>query len=270
MAELLIIGAASLDRLHFRGQVVDAPGGAGLYTAAAAHRSGATVTLFAPRPVIAPKLFEPLESRVLWIGPQIGDDEIPRLEIAHYGAGHAELLAASWGNPEAFEPAELPKDLSSFANVHIAAMPNAQLQAAFFVTCMDRGAQKISVGTYAHVVHTERETVRSLFDRADVFFMNENEAKGLFGSIENVRPTKGKLGFVTFGERGAMVFEGGRQTRIPALKVDELDPTGAGDTFCGATLAGLANGLTAEQAASRGVALAAEMITGVGPEMLWG
>jgi sugar/nucleoside kinase (ribokinase family) len=269
MTELLVIGAASLDRLHFMGQQADTAGGAGLYTASAAHRAGASVTLFAPRPANIPKLLKPLDSRVQWIGPRIEPDQLPRLEIIHHGAGRAELLAASWGASSAFDPGELPGDLTSYAYVHIAAMPSAQRQLAFFEACAARGANRISVGTYAHVVHGERDTVRSLFDGADVFFMNENEATGLFGSVEKVAPVGEHLVFVTLGARGALVLHGKQRAWIPSPQVEELDPTGAGDSFCGATLAGLANGLSAEGAATAGVDLAAEMITGVGPAVLW-
>ena len=50
--------------------------------------------------------------------------------------------------------------------------------------------------------------------------------------------------------------------------VEELDPTGAGDTFCGTTLAWLESGAHPVLAAERGAAAAAEMVTGVGPEVL--
>jgi hypothetical protein len=51
--------------------------------------------------------------------------------------------------------------------------------------------------------------------------------------------------------------------------VDALDPTGAGDTFCGATLARLAQGEHPVVAARSAAALAALMITQVGPAALW-
>jgi ribokinase len=269
MAELLIVGAASLDRLHFKSHQMEAAGGAGMYTAAAAHYSGATVTLYAPRPVIIPEALEPLVARVNWIGPQIESGQLPRFEIAHYGEGRAELLAASWGDEAAFAKDELPEDLSLYSYVHIAALESAQCQREFYSACVERGAVRTSIGTYARIVRDEGEVVRSLFKQADAFFMNENEAIGLFGSVDDVVSTGDTCVFVTLGERGALVIQGDQRSIIPSPLVDELDPTGAGDSFCGATLAGMAAGLTPEVAAREATALAAQMITGVGPEVLW-
>jgi hypothetical protein len=94
MNNLLIIGGASLDRLHFSGQTAQAAGGAGMYTAAAAHRLGASVTMFAPRPEPMPKVLQPLEDRIEWIGPVVAPEDLPRFEIAHHGHGSTELKAA--------------------------------------------------------------------------------------------------------------------------------------------------------------------------------
>ncbi|HYK95383.1 MAG TPA: PfkB family carbohydrate kinase, partial [Candidatus Dormibacteraeota bacterium] len=41
---------------------------------------------------------------------------------------------------------------------------------------------------------------------------------------------------------------------IPALKVDSIDTTGAGDAFCGALAAALAEGRELEEAVSRAIA----------------
>lgn len=100
--------------------------------------------------------------------------------------------------------------------------------------------------------------------------MNENEALGLFGTLDQARTRPGALLYVTLGDQGALVIEGNRVTHIPAHTVDERDPTGAGDTFCGATLAGLALGLTPIEAAERAVAWAALTVSGIGPTSLLG
>jgi ribokinase len=49
-----------------------------------------------------------------------------------------------------------------------------------------------------------------------------------------------------------------------------VDPTGAGDTFCGATLAGLARGQDPITAARHAATLAARKIEHVGPAFLLG
>jgi sugar/nucleoside kinase (ribokinase family) len=262
---VLVIGAASLDVLHWpNGQTAHAAGGAGLYTALAAHHAGAPTTLLAPRPQPLPTLLEPIAERVQWLGPTIAPADVPRLEIAHLGSGRAQLLNAHWGVE--LTPEDLPAVVSGFAWIHIAALRSAQRQLDFLRALRARGAAHISAGTYAHVIQHETETVRALLNEADAFFMNENEANGLFGSIENARPNG--LLFITRGALGAVVMDGTPATALPAPIVDEVDPTGAGDTFCGAVLAHLALGASPINAARRGITLASQMIAAIGPEML--
>jgi ribokinase len=267
--QILVIGGASLDLLHFGGQTVTSAGGAGLYTAAAVGRSGGSAAMLAPRPDPVPESLRPALGRMHWIGPQVPPDQLPHFEIAHYGDGRAELLQAAWGAEARLGPADLPTDLSRFALVHIAAVGPVQRQLAFLQACRQRGAPRVSAGTYGRAVFGETEAARTLFQQADLFFMNENEARGLFGDPEKAATTPGKLLFVTLGRRGAQVYQGSHGTDVPGVPAEELDPTGAGDTFCGATLAGLARGEHPIMAARRGVALAARMIGAVGPAALW-
>lgn len=306
MPQLLIAGVASLDVLHVAGRIEYSAGGAGMYTALAAWRTGARAseagvgetlrvslterssvraTLLAPRPHPLPAALAPVAERVDWIGPTVAPDEITQLEIVHHGGGKATLLKAEWGAERQLSPDNWPADLSGFEFVHIAALSSAQRQLEFLRACRERGARRISVGTYARLVYGETDHVRTLFHEADLFFMNENEANGLFGSAArgsalreplggsptelrsaaHIRTEGGKLLFVTLAERGALVIEGERMTHVPAPAAREVDPTGAGDVFCGATLAALARGNDAVTAAQRGVALASAAIEHLGP-----
>ena len=269
MNRIFVIGTASLDVLHLNAQqppIVECTiGGAGLYTALAATKAGAQATLFAPRPIQLPAVFEAAASHIQWLGPTCDETNLPRLEIAHYGGGKAELLGASWGAETRMTPADLPDDLSGYAYVHIAALSSAQRQLAFLQACRQRGATCISVGTYAHLIINEADTVRKLLAAANLFFMNENEARGLFGSLDAVQISENTILFITLGEHGALAFHQNQRIAIPALPAHELDPTGAGDTFCGATLASLAHGETIEQAARTGSAWAVRIIAKPGP-----
>lgn len=70
MNDLLVIGGPSLDLLHLANGSFETAGGAGLYTALAAHRCGASVTLLAPRPEPCPPPLKPLADRLTaWHGP---------------------------------------------------------------------------------------------------------------------------------------------------------------------------------------------------------
>ena len=266
--DVLVIGSASLDVLHLPGQTVSSIGGAGLYTALAAHCAGARAGLLAPRPDPMPAAMQPAAERLTWIGPVIPPDQLPRLEIAHHGGGRATLVSASWGAVNLLAPDALPSDLYDIAIVHIAALPSAEHQRMFARACRARGAKRLSAGTYARSVAGERDLVRELYGSVDLFFMNENEANLLFGNVEATVARQGQLVFVTLGERGALVIKRDHVKHIPGAPAVELDPTGAGDTFCGATLAGLAHRQKTETATQFAVRLAAKMIGEIGPARL--
>jgi ribokinase len=72
---------------------------------------------------------------------------------------------------------------------------------------------------------------------------------------------------VTMGEQGALVINAeGKDTLIPSFKVTAVDTTAAGDAFCGALAAALANGKTLEHAVKYGCAAGALAVTCAGAE----
>ena len=265
MSSILIIGAASLDTLHIREKTYSTAGGAGLYTALAANVAGAATTLFAPKPDPMPAALQPMPQLIRWIGPTVDPDQLSRLEIAHHGNGKATLVDATWGAVERLSPNDLPANLARYDVVHIAALPSAQMQLGFLHACRQRSAATISVGTYARVVTGETETVRALLAESDLFFMNQNEAEGLFGSLENATAQSQQTVFVTLDKDGAVVIQQSSHQKIAGTPVEEVDPTGAGDTFCGATLAGIVQGQSVAEAAQDGCQLAAKTVQAIGP-----
>jgi ribokinase len=278
--DVLVIGGASLDVLHLKGQTVSSAGGAGLYTALAAHCAGARVGMFAPRPEPMPVELAPAAERIVWVGPVVPPEQLPHFEIAHHGGGRATLVNATWGAESQLTPDTLPTELLDAAQdaargaargaaiIHIGALRTAERQLMFARACKDKSRARLSAGTYGRSVAGERDLVRQLLESVDLFFMNENEANLLFGSVQAARVRPGQILFVTLGERGALVIQGEHVTPVPGTRANELDPTGAGDTFCGATLAGLARGEHPVMAARAAVALAAEMIGEIGPARL--
>jgi hypothetical protein len=126
LLDLLVIGGASLDVYHLaNGETVYSPGGAGLYTALAAARSGARSGMFAPRPDPIPEALRPADERIEWIGPSVPPDQLPSFEIAHYGGGRAALLNASWGGEMLITPENFPSDQLNARIIHIAALRTA-------------------------------------------------------------------------------------------------------------------------------------------------
>ena len=115
--------------------------------------------------------------------------------------------------------------------------------------------------------------MRGLLAAADSFFMNENEAHFVLGAGEPAqavdRPGLARIAtFVTQAERGAWALSAHRACHAPAARVQELDPTGAGDVFCGTTLARIALGDDVCAAARAGVTAAGRVIEQAGPAAL--
>ena len=267
---ILVVGCASLDTVHIetaKGRsTFETVGGAGLYTALAARAAGATVTLYAPRTNRLPEKFKRVPEAIDWIGPLVEADEMPALEIVHHGGGRATLLNARWGAEEKLAPDRLPGSLEGYVGAHIAALSSTSRQSAFALVLRERGVPVLSAGTYARLVYGDRKGVSDLLSKCDFFFMNANEARGMFGSVKDTPILDGKIVFVTDGERGADIFAQEQTMHVNAVPAQEVDPTGAGDTFCGAILAGILSGRTLEAAVQYAAELAARCITMPGTE----
>jgi len=274
MPRLLVIGLASLDRLHLPGRaVVEVAGGAGLYAALGMVATGAEVALFAPRLRDWPVALQRAAGQLTWLGPIVESADLPKLEIAHHGGGRAMLLGASWGGEAALDPEGLPGDIGRYDIVHIAALRSAARQSAFVAACRARGCRALSIGTYGRIAQAETATVRGLLAAADFFFMNENEARSVIGAGEPPdavdRPGLARVAtFVTQAERGAWAISMGTACHAPATPAREVDPTGAGDVFCGTSLARIALGDDVCAAARAGVIAASRVIGQAGPAAL--
>jgi len=268
MNQLLVIGGASFDVLHLEDRTVESVGGAGMYTAMAASRCGAQVSMLSPRPDALPERLKPIaEHLVEWLGPVIAPAQMLQFEISYRG-GKTKYLKASLDAEKTLSPTTLPADLSKFDLVHVTPLGDASKQLSFIQACQQRGVKRISAGTWPGGAVEQLQVVHTVIEHSDYFFMNYVEAKALFGSLESVTTEPGKVLFVTLGAQGACIIQGDTSTLIPAVSATVLDPTGAGDTFCGATLAYLLQKKHPIMAARQATALAAEMIAQVGPTAL--
>lgn len=89
------------------------------------------------------------------------------------------------------------------------------------------------------------EDLPALFSLVDVVIPSEVEVKGLFGDIAMIDAAKkltdlgAKHVVIKIGKRGCLVYEDGSATYVSAYHDTEVvDPTGAGDSFCGGFLVG--------------------------------
>ena len=238
-----------------------------MYTAMSAQRSGAEVTLYAPRPVPIPEELLLVNDRLTWLGPAIEPADLAHFEI-HYDDGRANYVESRFGTEDSLSTDELPDDLSEFDCIHLIPLGDIRRQQAILRTCRERGAKRISAGTALHLINVQPDVADEVLQEADILFMNEEEAVRQFGSMSAVRSRADQLIIVTQGRDGATVVQGELQTALAGVAAAVVDPTGAGDTFCGATLVGIASGLHPVMAARCAMPLAAQMTEKIGPAAL--
>ncbi len=71
----------------------------------------------------------------------------------------------------------------------------------------------------------------------------DSQANAITFLQERMRVSNLRCAAVTLGARGALAFDAKRLFEIPAIEVDVIDTTGAGDAFAGAFAVGLASRL---------------------------
>ena len=110
----------------------------------------------------------------------------------------------------------------------------------------------------------------SLLGTIDLLIVNEGELASLAPDAGSVAERVDALGLpgviVTLGPRGCYARLGGDALLQPGFRVDAVDTTGAGDTFCGTLVAGIASGLAPERALRRACAASALACTRHGPQ----
>lgn len=91
---------------------------------------------------------------------------------------------------------------------------------------------------------TPNQTETSLMSGLEV-----KDQESLLKAVEQLRTYGVKDFVVTMGSKGSLVYTEGKSTVVPALKVEAVDTTAAGDTFCGALCVALSEGLSLVEAA---------------------
>ena len=109
----------------------------------------------------------------------------------------------------------------------------------------------------------KNESDRELLDKISIITCNKKECETIFetNNIEDcVKKYPNKL-IVTLGSDGLMYYNGKRIIHMPAINIDVVDTTGAGDAFCAGVSIGLTYGKTMSEAIEIGSYLAASVIT---------
>jgi fructokinase len=107
-------------------------------------------------------------------------------------------------------------------------------------------------------------------ERADLILPSEGEAAVLAGTASDqdacaILAKKGKIAVLKRGRRGCTVYRGDEVISVPAFAVDEVDPTGCGDSFCAGFIYGLLEGWPLERVGRFSNAVGALQAMAFGP-----
>lgn len=78
--------------------------------------------------------------------------------------------------------------------------------------------------------------------------VNVNDIASLEDAVAVLRDKGVRNVVVTLGGDGSLIFDGESSTPVPAIKVNAIDTTAAGDTFCAGICVGLSEGKTLKEA----------------------
>lgn len=115
-----------------------------------------------------------------------------------------------------------------------------------------------------------RGLVGPVIDRADVIVPSMGEAAMLTGCSSDEEGCRhwaglGKLVVLKQGARGCRIFQGQSDFEVTGFAVKEVDPTGAGDSFCAGLTVALLDGLELSNAGRFANAVGALAVTKMGP-----
>jgi tagatose kinase len=115
-----------------------------------------------------------------------------------------------------------------------------------------------------------RELVQPVVKRADVILPSLGEAAMLTGAADDdtgcrAWAAQGKTVVLKMGEKGCRIYAGTEVMGVPGYNVDEIDPTGAGDSFCAGFTVALFEGKSLYDAGRFANAVGALAVTKLGP-----
>ena len=115
-----------------------------------------------------------------------------------------------------------------------------------------------------------RKLCQPVIERASLILPSAGEAAMLTGAADDESGCRqwagqGKLVALKQGEAGCTLFQGDERLQVPAFPADEVDATGAGDSFAAALTVALLEGMPLAQAGRFANAVGALAVTRIGP-----
>jgi 2-dehydro-3-deoxygluconokinase len=178
--------------------------------------------------------------------------------VTHGPEGHAFSYLRAGSAASRITEADIPKDYVGSARVlHVSgisqAISSSAADAVFAAIDIAKGrgvtvAYDTNLRLKLWPLTRARAVIHDAMTRADIALPGLDDARQLTGlgsadAIADFYLRNGaKIVALTLGHEGALVATAARRERIPSIKVEAVDATGAGDTFDGAFLAEYLNG----------------------------
>ena len=276
---VLIVGSMAFDDLELPSvNAKDVVGGAATYAAYAA-------SLFSPVRIVA-VVGEDFPTAVL--------EELTARDVDVAGVERAKGKTFRWAGRYAANLASRetldtqlnvfadfrPKLPQSFVDSPFVLLGNIQPQLQLDVLSQIKAPRFVAADTMNFWISGERKKLGEVLAKIDTLMINDEELRQL-ADIHNIRRAAAevlKLGpkrlIVKRGEYGAMLFDKDGVFFTPAYPLEEeIDPTGAGDSFAGALLgylaaAGTIDGPTLRRGLRLASAVASFCVEGVGAAKL--
>jgi 2-dehydro-3-deoxygluconokinase len=226
--------------------------------------------------------------RALWASEGVDASAVPSDPSAHTAVyfvthgpqGHAFSYLRAGSAASRMTPADVPLDLVRRARI----LQASGISLAISASACDAVLHAFGAARAAGVrtafdsnlrlklwpLARARAMIGAAAGLADVFFPSLDDVTVLSGLTDPdaIVDWSHRLGaksvLLKLGAEGVLASDGTRRERIPGLRVDAVDATGAGDCFCGACLARLAAGDSLWDAARYANAAAALSTTGWG------
>jgi len=199
--------------------------------------------------------------------------------VMHSPQGHVFSYLRDGSAASRMEPDDLPAFLDSAAFVHASAISMAisSRAGATVLAAFERARRagvKIAFDANLRLrlwsLERARAGIAAAAALAAYFFPSLEDASQLSGhddpqaNLDWAHALGPKYVFLKLGADGVLVSDGKKRERFAGYKVNAVDATGAGDCFCGATLARLVAGDSIWEAARYANAAAALATTGFG------